>query len=227
MKKFLKGVIKKSQNDYDIYEAIVSTKTADRDGEEISQEAWELENFKKNPVLLFSHNYTQPPVGKFIDIYPSEKGLLGKFKFATTKMAQELKQLVKEDILNALSVGFMKKEYSDEAGNTISKQELLEVSLVSVPANPEALIIARSKGLNVDLLEVNTKSLSLGYKDLDRRIKQLEDLQAKSAVKKPVVKSEKKADKPEVSEKEILRKALAKVATGLSGCLYDLKKGKQ
>jgi len=229
MKKYIKGIVKKDAVEKDLFEAIASTDAIDRDGETIDPKGWELENFKNNPVLLFAHDYKQPPVGKFVDIETRDDGLLGKFKFASTERAQELKTLVKEGILNTLSVGFMTKESDAKDAKKITKQELLEVSLVPVPSNAEAVITARSKGLNLDLVKMDNKTLNLVYKDLDKRVVTLEKSLEKNSVKKEIKPEKKKVVKTKQSEKasdkEVLRKALQKVATGLGGCLYELKKG--
>jgi hypothetical protein len=62
------------------------------------------------------------------------------------------RKLYKTGFMNASSVGFQPKEWEDGDGKktpyrTFKKQELLELSLVSVPANSDALVTAKSKGI--------------------------------------------------------------------------------
>ncbi len=57
---------------------------------------------------------------------------------------------MKSGYLNTMSVAFLpiRSSYNAERGGVdYLEQELLEISFVSVPANPEALVVARSQGL--------------------------------------------------------------------------------
>lgn len=142
MIKKLKGNIEKRG---DVFEGIASTESKDRDGEIIKQEGWNLKNFKDNPVILASHNYQEFPIGKALGIKVEE----GKLKFqmkltSATERGKEAIALVKEGILKSFSVGFIPRERDEEDQKIITKAELLEISLVSVPANPEAIVTAKS-----------------------------------------------------------------------------------
>ena len=44
------------------YEFIASTSDIDRDDEVIEVTGWDLKNFKKNPVIMWAHNYSNPPI---------------------------------------------------------------------------------------------------------------------------------------------------------------------
>jgi len=44
--------------------AVASTSTPDRFGDIIVQDGWELEQFKKNPVIPWGHDYNKPPVAR-------------------------------------------------------------------------------------------------------------------------------------------------------------------
>lgn len=130
------------------FEVIASTPAIDRDGETIDQRGWDLTNFAKNPVILFGHNYWSLPIGKGTE-WSIEEGMLRlKGVFASEKanpVAENVFQLVKEGILKAVSVGFIARE---RVGNQITKAELLEVSFVPVPSNPEALSMLAAKGFS-------------------------------------------------------------------------------
>lgn len=124
---------------------IASTEDADRDGEIIKQAGWDLENFKTNPVILASHNYHSFPIGKATDIAIENGKLMFKAVFSqATEEAKQAYQLVKEGILNTFSVGFIPREYDAKDQNIITRAELLEISLVSVPANARAVVVAKS-----------------------------------------------------------------------------------
>jgi len=132
--------------------AYVSTAARDRMDEVLLPEGADLKHFKKNPVVLFGHKYDEPPIGKALWIKNDGDGLIAKVKFASTEFAQEIFTLFKEGIMSAFSVGFIPKQWVDgdgekKARRTYEKWELLEFSAVAVPANPEALALAMSKGL--------------------------------------------------------------------------------
>lgn len=142
MLKKLKGYLEVKGADV---EGIASTENPDRMGEVIKQDGWDLEMFKKNPVLMASHRYSDFPIGRVTDITVDGKKLTFKAIFSQeTQAAKEAYALVKEGILKAFSVGFIPREYDTDNQNTITKAELLEISLVSVPANPFAIVTAKS-----------------------------------------------------------------------------------
>lgn len=154
-KNFCIGQVEKKvgENGEDIFSIIASTSAVDRQGDVVDQKGWELGNFMKNPVLVWAHDYSQLPIGKVVSAQVVKGKLVADFVFASQEMnpfAQQVKSLYMEGFLNASSVGFIPLE---RQGNTITKAELLELSLVPVPANQEALRLAMSKGLNVDFVE--------------------------------------------------------------------------
>jgi len=129
---------------------IASDETVDRSGDVVKADGWELDNFKKNPVLLWAHDYWTPPVGKANDIQVSGGKLIFKPEFAPTQLGQEIKQLYEGGYLKTFSVGFIPKEFQinpDTNGYIYTKSELLEISCVPVPANPNALALLSAKGL--------------------------------------------------------------------------------
>lgn len=122
---------------------LASTDSVDRVGDVILPEAWEksggLNNYKKNPILLFNHNYNSP-IGKVNSINVTERGLEveGSISAADTKV----KKLVEDGVLSAFSVGFAMKEVDyvrETDGFLIKDAELYEISVVSVPANQDAV----------------------------------------------------------------------------------------
>lgn len=126
------------------FTAVASTATVDRHGEVVSVDGWNLENFKKTPVILWSHDHTKMAIGKATKIWVEGFGDAAKLMFSgvwqtVTEEGKAAAQLVADGILNAFSVGFMPTEM---VGNTYTEQELLEISLVNVPANPDAVRLA-------------------------------------------------------------------------------------
>ena len=119
-----------------------STKDFDRAGDTILPEAWAkggLNNFEKNPIILFNHDYNKP-IGRATGLKVTENGLEMKAKISKSA-PDHVAQLVKEGILGAFSVGFRIKDadYLEETdGLKIKDAELFEVSVVSVPCNQAA-----------------------------------------------------------------------------------------
>ena len=155
----------KELDEYTI-EMIGSTASVDRDGEAIDPNGWDLKAFKKNPVVLPQHDYRKPPVAKATSVKVVDGKLMFKIQFpqeGTSQEADTYRKLYKSGFMNASSVGFAPKEWVDGDGKKtpfrkFTKQELLELSLVSVPANSDALVTAKSKGL------VNDEDLkSIGF----------------------------------------------------------------
>lgn len=128
------------------FKVVASTEGVDRAGEVILVKGWDLENYKKNPIILFAHDYWSLPVGKATNVYISEDGkqLIAEGYFASTESAQEVRKLYDEKILVAVSVGFMPMERN---GNVITKAQLLEISFVPVPCNPDAVSLEKTQKL--------------------------------------------------------------------------------
>ena len=139
MQLFTKAHIEKRDDDYI---AVASSEIEDRQGEVVKVDGWDLKNFKKNPVLLLFHDHHSLPVGKAEKIWidKEDKKLMFKPVFETvTERGRAIAELVKQGFLNTFSVGFRP---IDSDGNTFTKQELHEISLVNVPANPDAMMRA-------------------------------------------------------------------------------------
>lgn len=121
------------------FEVIASTEGQDRDGEVVMQDGMSIENYLKNPVILFAHDYWSLPIGKATHVEKRDGKTIIRGVFASAEanpVAEKVYRLYKEGILTAVSIGFIPKRYE---GNRITECELLELSFVPVPANPEAL----------------------------------------------------------------------------------------
>lgn len=138
-----------------VIEFVGSNGALDRDGEVINPKGWDITNFKKNPVFLWAHEYYSPPVGRALNVKKADGGLTFRVQFAdaeTYPFADTIYRMYKAGFLHATSVGFIPKEWVDGDGEgsprrTYTKQELLELSAVPVPSNPEALIQAQETGV--------------------------------------------------------------------------------
>jgi HK97 family phage major capsid protein/HK97 family phage prohead protease len=127
---------------------VLSDATKDRMGDIIDPKGWVLDNFKQNPMALFNHN-SGFPIGHWEDVKVQGGRLIGKLKLAargTSDRIDEIISLVEQGILRAVSVGFapIERKPLEDGGTKFVKQELLETSLVSIPANPAAIQLAKS-----------------------------------------------------------------------------------
>ena len=139
-----------------IYEFTASTSDVDRDGEVIDVNGWDLKNFKKNPVIMYAHNYGTLPIGKATRVGVRDGKLKNTVEFppeGTYEFADIVERLVNTGYLNTESVGFIPSKWEfgdgekDEPFRTYRKQELLEISIVPVPSNPNALQGAVDNGV--------------------------------------------------------------------------------
>jgi HK97 family phage major capsid protein len=137
---------------------VATDESRDRDGDIISIKGWRLENYLKNPVVLFAHKYDEPAIAGCVKIVKARDQLILTHKFPKKGVypkADIVFGLYAEKIMKASSVGFIPhtwEEIKDEDNRTLlgrrfTSQELLEHSLVSVPANPNALLLNAAKTL--------------------------------------------------------------------------------
>ena len=139
---------------------VLSDETPDRYGDVLAADGWQLSNFKKNPIALFNHN-SSFPIGKWKGLTVENGALRGHLELApagTSERIDEIRKLVEAGILRAVSVGFLPVESrarsKTEPGELYVKQELIETSLVSIPANPNAIAVAKSLKVSDDTMSL-------------------------------------------------------------------------
>ena len=158
VRKFFAEIETKALDDVsELYQGVATTENMDRLGERVDFNGLELDGYMRNPILLFNHD-KDTPIGAVKEVRREGDKLIVVFKFASTPKAQEVKTLVDEGVLRALSIGFISKQQRRE-GNILvhSKWELLEVSIVTIPANPEALIVTEFPIVEPEPKEIVTK----------------------------------------------------------------------
>lgn len=115
-----------------------------RDGMIIERGAWDLGNFRSNPVILWSHDYlgSRPPIGRAVRVEETAAGLEADIDFdMEDPFAAEVRRKIASGYLNAVSVGW---DTIRSSGNRVTRAELIDISVVNVPGDPSALAIARS-----------------------------------------------------------------------------------
>ena len=134
------------QDPDDPWTFVLSTDTKDSYGDIVEQD-WKLSIFRRNPIALWMHN-SKEPIGIWQQVRVIDGKLRGRLKLAekgTSELIDRLRSLVEQRVLRAVSVGFRsgKAEPLDQndpwAGYRLTENTLHECSLVTVPANYEAL----------------------------------------------------------------------------------------
>ncbi len=127
------------------FKVVASDETVDRVWESIKIDGWDLKNYFKNPIILFGHKYNDMDdvVWKATKVYVENDQLIVEWIFAGTNSWQQLRQLYEEWILKTVSVWFIVKERDTNNTKIITKAELLELSFVPVPCNPNALSLSK------------------------------------------------------------------------------------
>jgi HK97 family phage prohead protease len=152
------------------FDFTISTGSVDRYGDTVKVDGWKLANFRKNPVVLWMHDGTKLPVGKASNIRIEDGKLKARVDFTPQGLASFndiVFELVKTGFLSATSVGFLPLVYNfvndpqRQFGIDFKEQELLEFSIVTVPANAEALIEGRSAEIVPVEPQANDEAMSL------------------------------------------------------------------
>lgn len=147
IKAFSAFVIKSVNEDAREFEGIASTPTLDRVKDSVKPEGL---RYQSEVPLLLNHNHAQP-VGTVVFGKATPKGLPFKGKIAKVDEEGTVKQRtdeawhsVKHRIIKGVSIGFKPEEYepNKSGGMDFTKAEVHELSLVSIPCNPEAVITA-------------------------------------------------------------------------------------
>lgn len=142
----------------------ISVEKKDRIGDIVRVDGIDTKNYKKNPVVLYSHDYWSkdplPVIGKNVGFIPEGKKLFAKTQFLNSdEVSPKLKDLINDlwylnkNGLMGWSIGFIptktediKDEEDHWAGYDFKESELLEYSNVIIPANQEAINNAIQKG---------------------------------------------------------------------------------
>lgn len=141
------------EDGYVEFEYTITGDKRDRQGEILDPKGAKVDNFLKNPILLWGHNQTmgtEPlPIGSVEEVKVYDNKINCKAVIHNiTQLAREVGELVKKGFLNTMSVGFIPLERDKKDSSIISKWEMLEHSVVPVPAYQDALIYAKKMGYN-------------------------------------------------------------------------------
>jgi HK97 family phage prohead protease len=164
----------------------ISSSAPDRESDTISVAGWSTDNYKRNPVVLWGHDQSALPVGRVTNLFSDGNTLKAEVEFATADVnpvAEMVYQGVKKGFIKATSVGFQPIEWQineerQKSGSVppvdFTKTELLELSIVNVPANAEALlepdlIVISESPKNIDItVAKNKRARAIAILDLKK-----------------------------------------------------------
>ena len=223
-KRYAKGYVREVSGETEglLSGVVGSTAAVDRYGEVIDQESWDLKHFKKNPVILWAHNLTfgedRPPIGKAMKVKVVDGALQFDIQFdMADPFAADIFRKYKEKFLNAFSVGFIphkiqRSDQNDEAP-ILMDNELLELSAVPVPANPEALQQLKARSFRVRSWDAMLKEAD----DEHEKDEEEEDSEEVETVETPKEEEEKKEEENvDVIAEKVAQKLLPQIKLSIT-----------
>lgn len=147
-------------------EAAISTISVDRDGDVLLPSGVRTDEFRSNPVVLLGHDAGSLPIGKATSIRRTPNAVMAEMQFAERPAAHPdaaewvpdtVYDLFRQGVLNAFSVGFTidkarqatRKDmlrFGERVRRVVTRWNLLEFSVVTIPANQDALVTAVKQG---------------------------------------------------------------------------------
>lgn len=133
------------------WDVLISTNRLDRDKDTIDPLGWRVNDYLKNPVVMWSHDYIGMtpaggvPVGATQKLVLDQQGPIATFNFRQPANDYDFVNVVRsaweQEILRAASVGFSPIEFkeNERGGRDFLAQDLLEWSITAVPSNADAL----------------------------------------------------------------------------------------
>lgn len=122
------------------------------------------------PKFLWQHDMGTP-IGKVISLEETDYGLYGRWKLAKTKAAADAYELMKEGLVDGLSIGYLTKdsEVNPDGDRLLKKLNLIEISGVTIPAKDTALITGVKEIPTKQLLERVSEVLREAVREVEAR----------------------------------------------------------
>ena len=127
---------------------VLSDESVNSYGNVVLTEGIDTTAFERNPVMLYMHNRDGNVIGRWENIRKEDKRLLGDAVFDdSTELAATVKKQVEKGFLRSVSIGIEVITIEDLNGvQTIVKSRLIEVSIVDIPSNKNAVKLCRRSG---------------------------------------------------------------------------------
>lgn len=206
-------------------EGFANAATVDRGKELIDPKAFTkdngLNNFMKNPTILFDHGFDPNvgglPIGKAVEVTPTDNGLFVKIKISQSENApiSTIRDLIEEGNLRAFSVGFNPTEIdqpNDKGVTVIKAAELFEVSVVGLPMNQDSLF------------QLSSSPSKDGRKRCVKSISQIKSIIAENKGSNFAAKVNLALDEPEVNRKSLIEQIASKAHVS-EYTVYDMLNG--
>jgi HK97 family phage prohead protease len=128
----------------------ISTASLDRDNDRVMPSGVILDNYTRNPVVMWGHSYGAPAdlIGRAVNLEVSDSGITADFELRPAANDQDPQNIVRllwdGGWVRTASIGFrpIAAQANEFGGKDFTAWELLEFSLTPVPANADALRLA-------------------------------------------------------------------------------------
>ncbi|NNM86552.1 MAG: hypothetical protein HKL96_12450 [Phycisphaerales bacterium] len=144
--------------------ACISTGSKDRDNEVVRPEGLVRQHYAG--LTVFYDHDTRLPIGVTQWVKSDANRVLAKYRISDkTEFSRDMFAMAQDGVLTGYSIGFLSREDSPPSTAELTaspslagvrriyrKWELLEFSLVGIPSNPEATMLAISKKVSADTL---------------------------------------------------------------------------
>ena len=148
------------------FKVIISDDSLDRQGDVVDQSALDFENYMKNPVVLWGHDYYNLPIGITDKITKEGNKTICEGRFAPTPEAQNIRKYYDAGFPLGASIGYI---LHDRQGEKITHAEVLEYSLCSVPANQNCVPLREARIKNLDIAFLATKGIKFMVEKIEKK----------------------------------------------------------
>lgn len=150
-------------------EITLSTNGLNRDGYRVMTEGLQLENFRKNPVIMYNHALGGMPIGRWTNIRVENDKLLATPVFdEKDELGAVAKRKYEEGFLSAVSIGFIPLTFSKDVKyllpgqtyETVLTADVIEASFVPIPSNPKSTLSMSVKPNTLGIPKLRQKNIS-------------------------------------------------------------------
>lgn len=169
---------------------VASTEQVARDGLIVRMSGLRLDNYRKNPVFLWAHDYSIPPIGR-VEPNVTDGKLMADVTFdQQDPLARQVEDKYRRGFLNAVSIGWNTLKMTPGASRTdapeVTDADLLDISAVPVGSDPRALKERTRTALEQYLTELDTgdpEEVGLSWTDAAIEMMRLFDPQVETTDK--------------------------------------------
>lgn len=169
---------------------LIIDESINRYGYRIMVDGINIDGFLKNPVCCVQHNTYDVSVGRWTNLRKEDGKLLGTLEFdADDDTAKKLYNKYKKGYMNAVSLSIIPIEESEDPKYllpgqtlpTVTKSELLEISLVTIPGLKNAVKLVKPDGSEYKLSLITNKRTMENNKTVEQLQQELNELQKLNA----------------------------------------------